>query len=258
MIRQLVERLSRGTVIKRRLPAQFGRRPLYLSPDSALSYLKPQWAKASEPLLAAAAKYAAGARSVWDIGANCGVFTFAAAHVAGPNAKILAIEADPFLASLVQKSANESGNSDREINVVCTAVSDRQGLARFLVAQRGRSSSSLEQTGHRSQAGGTRYAQYVPTTTLDALLNHFASPDVVKIDVEGAEGLVLKGAQQILGSVRPLLYVEVGEEQSGEVSSIFHHYEYRMFNGDSCDTMLLKKCAFNTLAVPSESQRTNA
>lgn len=257
MIRELLERFSRGTSIKRRLPAQFGNRPVYLSPDSALSYLKPQWAKASQPLLAAAAKYAAGARSVWDVGANCGVFTFAAAHVAAHGAQILAVEPDPFLAALVQRSANENENADRQVNVVCTAVSDQQGLARFLVAQRGRSSNSLEQTGHRSTAGGTRYAQYVPTVTLDMLLQHFASPDLIKIDVEGAEVLVLKGAERILRNARPILYVEVGEKQNAEVSRLLQQFHYRLFDGDASDGVPLNRCAFNTLAVPAESQKTN-
>jgi hypothetical protein len=96
MIRHLVERLSRNSAFRRRLPSAFGGRPVYLSGDSALSYLKPDWAKASASLLNAAAKYAAGAKCVWDIGSNCGVFAIAAAHVAGPNAEFLAIEPDLF------------------------------------------------------------------------------------------------------------------------------------------------------------------
>jgi len=47
MIRHLVERLSRNSAFRRRLPSAFGGRPVYLSGDSALSYLKPDWAKAS-------------------------------------------------------------------------------------------------------------------------------------------------------------------------------------------------------------------
>ena len=257
MIRQLLERLSRGTSIRRRLPRNFGRRPLHLSADSALSYLKPQWAKSSEPLLRAASKYAAGAQSVWDIGANCGVFAIAAAHVAAPDGEVLAIEADPFLAALLQKSANELENADKKIRVVCAAVSDQPGLARFLVATRGRSSNSLEQAGHRSQAGGTRYVQYVPAITLDGLLSSFTKPDLIKIDVEGAEVLVLNGAQKILETVRPLLYVEVGDEQNAAITDLLRRCDYRLFDGDKSDCVVLKTCAFNTLAVPAESHRTN-
>ena len=86
MIRSLIERLSRGKAIRRRLPYEFGHRPLYLSPDSALTYLRPNWTKASGELLGAAAKYVNPSDNVWDIGGNVGVFTFAAAHAAGPDA----------------------------------------------------------------------------------------------------------------------------------------------------------------------------
>lgn len=252
MLRRLLERLARGSAFRRRLPPQFGNRPIYLSADSALSYLKPQWADASRSLLDAAAAHATKAKSIWDIGANCGVFTLAAAHVAAPDAEILAVEADPFLAALLQKSTRDPANSDRSISVLCAAVSDHNGVARFLIASRGRSSNSLEQSGHRSQAGGTRFIQHVATTTLDALLEHFSAPDLIKIDVEGAETMVLAGAEQLLSTVRPMLYIEVGEEQNAEVTTILHRHNYRLYDGDRADGVPLEACAFNTLAIPSD------
>lgn len=124
MIRRILERFTRDTSIRRRLPHRFGGRPLYLSGDSALSYLRPRWSMGSQSLLTAAAKYARSAGSVWDIGANCGVFAVAAAHVAEPGAFILAVEADPFLASLLQRSARLPANEDLAIHVLCAAVSD--------------------------------------------------------------------------------------------------------------------------------------
>jgi FkbM family methyltransferase len=257
LIRSLMERLSRGKAIRRHMPDEFGRRPLYLSPDSALSYLKPDWAKASSELLSAAAKYVNRSDNVWDIGGNVGVFTIAAAHAAGPDAEIVTVEADPFLASLLQRTALDPANADRHINVLCAAVSCSVGVARFLIAERGRSSNALEQSGHRSQAGGTRFVQHVPTVTLDALLKHFARPRVIKIDVEGAETSVLQGATRVLAECRPLFYVEVGAEQNADVTAEFQRHRYRLYNGDSDDEVELTHCAFNTLAVPYESTRTN-
>jgi FkbM family methyltransferase len=45
----------------------------------------------------------------------------------------------------------------------------------------------------------------VPCTTIDALA---VQPAVIKLDVEGAEGLVLEGARDTLAAVRPILYIE--------------------------------------------------
>lgn len=257
MIRALIERFARGKSYRRKLPSRFGKRSLYLSPDSALQYLKRNWAEGSRDLLAAAEKYVCKGDNVWDIGGNCGVFTFASAHLAGPESEIVSIEPDPFLASLLQRSAGHNDNSDRNIRIVCAAVSDQSGLARFLIANRGRSSNSLEQVGHRSQAGGTRYIQYVPTLTLDSMLDSFAAPQVMKIDVEGAEVMVLKGANRLLRESRPIIYVEVGHEQNEAVTHILKTTDYRLFNGDLDDEAEIQSCAFNTLAVPVESEITN-
>ncbi|MEO2025554.1 MAG: FkbM family methyltransferase [Fuerstiella sp.] len=257
MIRSLIERYARGKSIRRRLPQRFGKRSVYLSPDSALSYLKRNWADGSSDLLAAARKYVSNQSNVWDIGGTVGVFTFASAHEAGPDAEIVSVEADPFLASLLQRSACHGDNRDRNVAVVCAAVSDRTGIARFMIANRGRSSNSLEQSGHRTQAGGTRYVQHVPTLTLDSMLKTFKAPQIMKIDVEGAEAMVLEGGTRVLTESRPIIYVEVGRDQNESVASILKTKDYRLFNGDVSDGVEIQKCAFNTLAVPSELDLTN-
>lgn len=123
-------------MIRRRLPAQFGRRPIYVSPDSALSYLKFDWNHAAD-LFSAVANYVRPSDNIWDVGGNVGVFTIASAHIAGPEAEVVTLEADPFLASLLQKSAAHSVNADRRINIVCAAASDEVGLAKFMIAERG-------------------------------------------------------------------------------------------------------------------------
>ena len=256
MIRAIIERLARERSFWRRLPAEFGKRPICVSPDAALAYLRVGWGR-SEGLLDAVRKYVREGDHVWDVGGNVGVFTIAAAHLAGSNGQIVTIEADPFLASLLQRSTLHANNSDRKINILCAAASDAVGLARFMVASRGRSSSSLERSGHRSQAGGIRYYQYVPTMTLDSLLGQFAPPQVVKIDVEGAEAFVLAGAERMLSEARPRLYIEVGKEQSNTVASVLKSHGYRLYDGDADDGIELAHCAYNTFAVPTEQDMTN-
>jgi FkbM family methyltransferase len=235
------------------MPRAFGHRPIYLSPDAALSCLRLRWARAFQGLFDIASRFVTTGCRVWDVGGNVGVFTFAAAHRAGAGGHVVVIEADPFLANLLQKTAALPANGDLNVDVLCAAAADREGVARFLVAARGRASSSLEQAGHRSQAGGTRYAQYVATVTLDGLLQHFPGPDLLKIDVEGAEAIVLAGAEQILARQRPVVYVEVGDEQAGAVTALLHRHGYALFDGDGRPDVEIDRCTFNTLAIPRES-----
>lgn len=253
MLRKMAERIARGVILRRRLPPAFGRRPLYVTPDSALAYLKPGFA-AFRDLIAIASDSIQEDECVWDIGANVGIFSLMASHRVGPLGTVVCVEPDPFLASLVQRSAQLPPNRDRTINVLCAAVSSRTEVAQFSIAERGRASSSLQETNARSQTGGTRYTQFVPTTTLDAMLTAFPPPTLIKIDVEGAERLVLEGGRRLLEVHRPRLYIEVGHSQSMAVSTVLRSLDYDLFDGtrpvagqQACTT-----CVFNTLAVPSE------
>jgi hypothetical protein len=97
----------------------------------------------------------------------------------------------------------------------------------------------------------------VPTITLDSLLDYFAAPRLVKIDVEGAEAIVLRGANRLLSECRPLIYIEVCDEPLDEVTSVLRRYDYRLYDGDADDAEEISRCVFNTLAVPQESNRTN-
>jgi FkbM family methyltransferase len=240
MIRTMLEKLVRSRSLRRRLPSAFGKRRLHVSPDASLCYLKPNWTKSSESLFSLVRR-----------------FVKQGAHFAGHSGGVLAVEADPFLAGLLQNSANDVENVDLHINVLCAAVAAESGIEKFLVAARGRSSSSLEKAGHGSQAGGTRFAQYVPTITLDQLLVHFLPPGLVKIDIEGAEYLALLGASKLLSVHRPIFYVEVSDKQSSQVQELFSKNNYRLYDGDSDDGVVVSNCSNNTLAVPQESQFTN-
>lgn len=90
------------------------------------------------------------------------------------------------------------------------------------------------------------------------MLEWFPAPKLLKIDVEGAEGHVLKGANHVLREHRPSLYIEVGVSQNATVTKILKDQNYRLYNGDSTDETEISSCAFNTLAVPEESSLTNA
>jgi FkbM family methyltransferase len=252
MLRTLLERLSRSRVIRRRLPARFGKRPLFVSPDAGLKCLRLNLEAGDSGLFDAAANCVRPGDVVWDIGANVGMFTFAAANTVGPDGSVIAIEADTFLASLLQRSVQLPANADLNVKVLCCAASDDAGISKFLIAERGRASNSLEKSGHRSEAGGTRYEQYVPTITLDQLTETFDKPDFIKIDVEGAEPFVLRGAEKLLREHRPSFYIEVGKEQTEEVTQLFNNSGYYLFNGDANDGIRIEQCVFNTLAIPKE------
>lgn len=97
--------------------------------------------------------------------------------------------------------------------------------------------------------GGAREIVLVPTLTLDDLIDHFPAPSFVKIDVEGAEAMVLRGASRLLRDIRPALYVEVDERLADEVMAIFTAADYGAF--DPRNGERLRFCLENTLFKPA-------
>jgi len=72
----------------------FGRAPILVSPDSALAYWKPELGSVDPYLLSMVRELVRPGMMVWDIGANVGLFSFAAAAL---GAQVLAVEPDIWL-----------------------------------------------------------------------------------------------------------------------------------------------------------------
>ena len=168
-----------------------------------------------------AEKFVTNSLVVWDVGANCGVMASNAAKAR----QILAIEADPFLAHLIQESVALNGVP---VTVVAAAAFSRPSLAEFSIARRGRASNYLTAVGGHSQAAGERSRIVVPTITLDSLLEHFDPPTFIKIDVEGAEVEVLEGAKSIFSEARPIFYFEAGSSTADRCDQIFASAGYKV------------------------------
>jgi FkbM family methyltransferase len=251
MIRRFVERMSRGIILKRRLPAFVGGLSLYVSPDSQLKYLKPGIKAFDLPLLRLARDHVQADSIVWDVGANVGVFAFAAAGIA-TQGHIVAIEADMWLASLLRRSLRAQKQLACDFTVLCTAISERNGIGEFAIARRGRASNYLTAAGGWTQAGGVRERVHVPTLTIDTLLDCIRPPTFLKIDVEGAEVLVLRGAKRMLQTVRPSIYIEVGRENVSQVSEILRAADYQLFDSTKpiANQEPLEQCVQDTLARP--------
>jgi FkbM family methyltransferase len=229
VLRNMLERTSHRLVFRRRLPAPFTAARIYASTEGGLRYLRLRAAGIDPALLGLAAELIRPGETVWDIGANVGLFTFAAAAAAGPAGEVLAVEPDVHMVGLLRRSA--VANPDvAPVNVLGTAVADEVGVARFHIARRNRSTNYLEGFG-TGQAGGNRAVQTVPTVTLDWLAERFPLPGVIKIDVEQAEVLVLRGAQQVLRH-GPTVICEVAGTNSAAVGDLLRPHGYELYDGD--------------------------
>lgn len=228
-LRSMLERGTHPFVFRRRLPPPFAAARIYVTTEGGLRYLRPNIRNVDPVLLGLARELISPGDRVWDIGANVGLFSFAAAVAAGQDGYVLAIEPDVRLVSLLHRSA-ALNEGHAPVEVLPAAVADDVGVSRFNVALRNRSTNHLDGYG-TSQAGGVRSTHMVPTVTLDWLADHFPAPDIIKIDVEEAEARVLAKASGVLRG-HPKIICEVAAKNSSLVGGTFSHYGYTLFDGD--------------------------
>ncbi len=250
MLRTLLEKWSRGVVLKKNLPAEFGSRPIFVSPEGGgLRYWKPSLETIDPMLTQAVRQFVQPGDTVWDIGGNLGFFAFPAAAKVGSNGQVIVFEPDLFLAHILRKTAD--ANPDLNVNILALAASDRQGIARFNIAERARSTNFLADAGGSTQTGGVRRTILVPTVPLDSLISQIPSPNFVKIDVEGAENLVFEGMKRVLREARPTILCEVFNANWEAVSTNLLAHGYRIFDASRLPEMAEAKAPIeNLLAIP--------
>jgi FkbM family methyltransferase len=144
----------------------------------------------------------------WDIGANVGYFTLMAATALANRGQIIAFE--PGKNAYERLTENISLNLYRNIKTFPVAVTDREGEAVLhLTGDIADSSASLYPAG-QAQAG----QEVCRTVALDHFLReeNLSPPNLIKLDVEGAELAVLQGARKLIAQAAPLLLMEMEEK----------------------------------------------
>ncbi|WKU49447.1 FkbM family methyltransferase [Streptomyces sp. VNUA116] len=134
-----------------------------------------------------------------DVGANMGYFSLLAAHLVGPSGRVVAIEASPAFHRSVL--ANARRNACRNVRAVNAAVSDARGFLRFtLASSRNLGANSI--VPYDGPAESSFEAQALPLTEV-LTASEVAGARVIKVDVEGAEGSVVRGMASLLDRLRP-------------------------------------------------------
>ena len=137
----------------------------------------------------------------YDCGANQGIFTLAASKLVGDKGKIFSFEPQPY-ATRCLKDNLQLNNLDN-VTVTEAAVSDQAGSVTLDVSQSNVAASIV------NDFGGTDTLN-VETVKLDDIANEYGDmPNVIKLDVEGAEFMALQGAVDILEASKPTLVLEV-------------------------------------------------
>ena len=138
--------------------------------------------------------------TIVDAGANWGYFSLVAAALCGPSGKVVALEPDPRHFEALTR--NVSMNAFRHVEAVRAAAASTPGSLTLIGYDDDAANRGVSRVASEGDTGAEPRRFTVPAVTLDALTSGLAVVDLVKIDVEGAEDLVLQGMQDGLASRR--------------------------------------------------------
>jgi FkbM family methyltransferase len=166
------------------------------------------------------------AKASIDIGASTGSYTV---HLLKRSAKCYAFEPRPDAAAYLTRRLTARPNARLRVETV--ALSDRAGEAQLRVVTTDTGRSTLEAANPLERAGPVELAR-VPTRRLDDYAGTIGPVACIKIDVEGHEDAVLRGAERILARDRPSLIVEIEERHKrGSIRAITRYLGERGYRG---------------------------
>jgi FkbM family methyltransferase len=146
---------------------------------------------------------------VIDIGANIGYYTLLAASHVGNAGKVIAFEPSSNNCALLDMSVQK--NNFNNVVIHTKAVTSENGYVAF---------GMDDSNGNISQNISVTHPSQVEAVALDTFLKDESRIDVIKIDIEGAEGLALNGMKRILGLHHPVIFTEFCPNALLEISGI--------------------------------------
>jgi len=162
---------------------------------------------------------------IYDIGAHAGIYSLLFSKLVGQNGKVFAFE--PYAENVANFLKHIRLNRLNNVILIQSSITDKSGLASFLI-------------GGSSSMGSITYIHtylQIPTFSLDELVFNFNFPlsDLVKMDVEGAEAMVIKGMQRLIIKKKTIIFIALhGDEQKRLCQNILLENGYKLFwlNGD--------------------------
>ncbi len=217
----------------------------------------------SEPELLIIPELVKPGATVFDIGANFGLHTRFMSEAVGDTGQVHSFEPTITMYDVLSNNV-ESLNLD---NVATNqlALSDQDSELEFFVPIRKDGSPNYYESSlvEPEDIDSADYMTYiVDTTTLDSYCekNQIEKVDYLKIDVEGHEIAVLKGAEKLLRTSKPAIFLEVNEPlddgaHGTAVKDLVHSldYEVHTFDGREITPWHARYDDVNFLLLPRDS-----
>lgn len=192
-----------------------------LNPKTERKFL---WGTHESKVQAVLGKFVTPGMTAYNLGAHIGFFTLALMNLVRPGGRVLAFEPNPRVRDRLIDNLSLNGDGNR-VRVENWALTDFDGQADF----------SLGHSSDQGRFGDLPFANLreviaVGCRRLDTYVEEGAPPpDFILMDVEHAEGRVLRGMRKILERYRPILLLEMhGLESIQEAWTELKSHEYKL------------------------------
>ncbi|MFN7918882.1 MAG: FkbM family methyltransferase [Bryobacteraceae bacterium] len=179
--------------------------------------------------------------TVWDCGTYIGYYTIFFARRVGPSGRVVAVEPDPR--NRARTEQNLSLNGLTNVNSQDLAIAGATGVMNLLLSD---DTNSHLEGGYWVGAGDDRerWARRegslsrlpIQCSTLDDAFfeRQLPKPDLIKLDIEGAEKDALLGTSRLVASIRPLFVIELHNPECDKAAWQWAQAcRYRLFSLDS-------------------------
>lgn len=147
--------------------------------------------------------------TVVDIGANYGYYTLIAAKLVGNDGRVYAFEPELGNYDILVKNIEMNGYAN--VTPIRKAVSNKQGKVRLYVGKDSTGIHSFSEANvYMSSKIEANFVEVETVTLDDFFVNAIKNTkvDLIKIDAQGAEGLIIEGAGKILGDNNLKIFME--------------------------------------------------
>lgn len=155
-------------------------------------------------------RLAAHSSTIVDVGGNLGLYACLGGKALPVHGTLVAFEPVPDNLGFLRRNVAQNPSAGRVI-VQASAVGDTEGEVTIHLSKSNIGTHSVSV----ANVGPTQRQVTVPITSLDRYLsaNGIGPVDLLKIDVEGYDGAVLRGAADTIKQATPTLFVEYGPAQ---------------------------------------------
>jgi len=195
-----------------------------------------------------------------DAGANVGFYTILASKMLNKNRRIIAIE--PSNNAYKKLKLNISiNNLSNNIYIVKKVAINKEAIVSLKTINNKEEYSTLgNKMKHKAILNESFKVEKVPSTTVDKIVDQYQlQPGFIKIDVEGAEYLLLKGAKKTLLKYSPIILIEINEKllnqnksSTKKIKSFLEKNNYHFFNPLQSG-LITKNCSIFCFPTPKNN-----